>query len=158
MAFGWDDAAIGGIGLIGNLLGASSQAKAAKEAARIQSQTAMDVARMQDQANQRGEVFLRQQAQNAWANSEATRRANYDQWRAREARLGSIGEALGYGRRAIPSYTPSVNPKFDGSLGWYLMNDPRTNSQTVNVGGGITPAAQAALAGRQAPLNLGAYL
>lgn len=90
-AFGpWGAVAGAGIGLIGQIFGARSQAKATREA--------LD--------------FQKQQAQNSYLNNEVARRANYDQWAARSRRIGSIGEALGYGAREIPAYVAGVNPYY----------------------------------------------
>lgn len=90
------------------------QSRAAGKAAKETSQAANYAADRQAEAAQRQEQFLREQAQRDYEQQEAVRRANYEQWAAREQRLGSIAERLGYGKRNIPSYVPSVNPGFTG--------------------------------------------
>ncbi len=43
------------------------------------------------------------------------RKANYDQWAARQANLGSVGEALGGPARSVPAYVPGPpSPTFTG--------------------------------------------
>lgn len=90
-AFGpWGTVIGAGIGLVGSLFGAHSQSKANKEAI----------------------TFQKQQAQNSYLNNEVSRRANYDIWAARERRLASIGQALGYAPREIPAYAPGIDPMY----------------------------------------------
>lgn len=98
----------------GAIVGGTMQSRAASGAAKQQTQSANYAADKQAEASRAAEAFQRQQAQNTYQNNEATRHANYDQWKAREGRLGSIGEALGYGRREVPDYVPSVDPRFTG--------------------------------------------
>lgn len=112
LGFGWGDVFKAGTSLFGNLFGAHQQASAANNAAQISADALKYGANLQDQAAQRQEAFLRQQAENGYANSEVDRRANYDQWAARENRLGSLSAALGYGGRAVPAYVPSVDPHY----------------------------------------------
>lgn len=98
--------------LFGNLFGAHKQASSADHAADIQAQAARYAADVQAKAQAEALAFLRSQSENAYQNSETTRHGNYDQWAARERRLGTIGEALGYGTREVPGYVAGVDPKF----------------------------------------------
>jgi hypothetical protein len=45
-------------------------------------------------------------------NAEAARRANYDQWAARQQRLNTITGALGWGSQNIPAYVPGQVPNY----------------------------------------------
>ena len=94
------------------VFGASMQSSAAHRASLRAMQASNAQAKAQTEAANNAERFARQQAQNAYQNDEATRRANYEQWVARERRLGSIGASLGYGNREIPAYVPGVDPRF----------------------------------------------
>lgn len=130
--------------LIGGLAAAGGQAAGAKigananrDAAAQSTAAANHAADLQAEANRQAIAFEREQAQNAFLNSEAARRGNYDQWAAREARLGSIGAALGYGSRPVPGYVPGVDPHYTGG--------PTAGAAlAVPVGSGRTPAAAAA--------------
>lgn len=115
--FGWDDVAVAGIGLFGHLFGAGKQAKAAKEAAAIEAAAQKYSADLQAKATADTLAFTRGQAQNAWQNSEVDRRGNYDQWAARERRVGSIGALVGLGPREIPGFVSGVDPQFGGAPG-----------------------------------------
>jgi hypothetical protein len=96
--------------LAGTVLAQQGQSAAATTAANALEYSA----NLQDAANQRAEVFSRQQAENSFANSEVTRQANYNQWAAREARVSSLGQALGLSARDIPAYVPGVDPNYTG--------------------------------------------
>lgn len=104
-----------GLGLFGNLFGAHEQASSANHGADLQAQAARYAADVNARAQAEALAFLRSQSENAYQNSETSRHGNYDQWAARERRLGSIGEALGYGNREVPGYVAGVDPKFVGS-------------------------------------------
>ena len=141
---------------VSGIVGAKMQSGAVRNAAQEQARAADIAAAEQRRASEAAEAFQRQQAQQAWAQQEADRRANYDQWAAREQRLGSIGEMLGYGRRQTPGYVPSVNPHLAPApppfqpgttqhAQWYRdtqMGGPQGGqTQPVPVGAGRTPAA-----------------
>ena len=132
------------------------QSRSATRGAQLQTQAANYAADQLAAANQREEQFKREQAQHDWENQETTRRANYDQWAARERRLGSIAERLGYGRRDIPGYVPSVNPGYLPPSGGVSTTQPVTNAQP-----GLTPtltARDAILARRFPPGSVGAMV
>ena len=132
------------------------QSGAVTKAAQMQTQASNYAADQQAEANKREEQFKREQAQRQWESEEQTRRANYDQWAARERRLGSIAEQLGYGRRDIPGYVPSVNPGYLPPSGGVSTTQPVTNTQP-----GLTPtltARDAILARRFPPGSVGAMV
>src|SRR3990167_6009829 len=93
------------------------QARAHGKAAKLQTQSANYAADRQLESSKAAEAFQRQQAQATWVNQEGDRRANYDQWAARERRLGSVADALGYGQREIPGYVASIDPQFQSGAG-----------------------------------------
>lgn len=117
-----------------SVAGAAMQSRATGRATRQQVEGANYAADRQLEASREAERFQRQQAQQAWASAEADRRANYDQWAARERRLGSIAEMLGYGRREIPEYVPSTNPNYMPSVGDAVgMGMPMPQGQNTDV-------------------------
>jgi hypothetical protein len=61
-----------------------------------------------DQLKANEDALQAQQANQAYANqvAETNRRANYDQWAAREGQLSSVGQMLGLPARQIPDYVP----------------------------------------------------
>lgn len=131
--FGWDDVILGGIGLFGNLFGANKQSKAAQQAAKAQADAARYAADLQAKATAEALAFQRQQADRDYAMAETNRRANYDQWRAREGRLSTAGQWLGLPSRDIPNYVPM-------SGGSYLPGEPNPNGgPTPTKGGGEIP-------------------
>lgn len=75
--------------------GAQAQTQAANYAADKTSQSA--AAALQ---------FQKEQAALDAQRAEENRHANYDQWAAREGRLGTLGELIGAGSRNIPAYVP----------------------------------------------------
>lgn len=81
------------VGAGASLYGANKAASGANHAADLQSRASQDAL-----AFQRGESTRDQ------ANFEATQHANYDQWAAREGRIGQLGDLLGMGPRQIPAY------------------------------------------------------
>lgn len=83
------------------------QSGAAKRAGDTQARSSEQAAKLQAQAAAQALAFQREQARLDQARFEATQRANYDQWAAREKRLGTLGEMLGVGRREIPAYVPT---------------------------------------------------
>lgn len=112
------------IGGISTVAGGAMAARGASGAARHQTQAANDAARLEADAIRYGAdrtatsqaeqlAFLRQQAQIAQQQGEVDRRANYDQWANRERRLGSVGQALGFGGRSVPGYVPGVPQQFN---------------------------------------------
>lgn len=88
-------------------------AHSASNAAKTQMQTANYAADQQKKAADDQLAYQRQQAENTYRQQEADRKANYDQWAARQSRLNSIGAALGYGAgTTIPAYVPIADPGY----------------------------------------------
>lgn len=78
-------------------------------------------AKKQGKANDTAIQFGREQAENAYQNSEVTRHANYDQWAADQRQKNALRSAMGWGVREIPGYAPGVDPRFGpGAVGDYL--------------------------------------
>jgi hypothetical protein len=98
----------GGASVAGSAIAAHGSNKAAQSSIAAANHAADVEAQSQAEAL----AFQRQQAENTYRNTEVNRRGNYDQWAARESRLGSIGQLLGYGARPVPAYVPSVDPQF----------------------------------------------
>lgn len=86
-----------GIGAFASIFGAKKQAHANTSAAKLQA----------DAAHQALD-YQRQQAAREQANFESTQHANYDQWAAKEHRLGSLGQLVGLRPREIPAYVPTT--------------------------------------------------
>jgi hypothetical protein len=89
-----------------NLYGQQQQIGATAEAAQTQLEATKYAADAQAKAAAESLAFQRQQAAYDALVAESTRRANYDQWGAKQAQLGSVGQALGLPARAIPAYVP----------------------------------------------------
>lgn len=98
--------AMGAIAAAGSLGGALIQSHAAGEAADTQAKAAADTL-----------AFQKQQAENQYQNDEANRRANWQQYFARQQGNNTIRQALGLSPINIPAYVPSIDPKFNGSSG-----------------------------------------
>lgn len=106
-----------GIGALGSIFGAKQQSKGTERAAQTQTQSSNYAADRQAEASARTEAFLREQAQNAYQNSEATRRANYDQWAASRRDVGRYAQRYGYDAPEVPGYVGGVDPRFMGGGG-----------------------------------------
>jgi hypothetical protein len=87
-----------GTQLFGNLYGAWMQGKAADKAVTAETAAARYAADVQDAASRRAEAYQREQAENAFLNSEAARHGNYDMYAARERRLGTSARRSASGR------------------------------------------------------------
>lgn len=92
------------------IIGAKMQSGAINRGTQLQTNAANYAADKAAESSASTERFLREQAQAKWKADETANRANYDQWAAREKRLGSVGDILGYGPREIPAYVPSPDP------------------------------------------------
>jgi hypothetical protein len=101
--------------VFGGLLGTKMQNDAAQKAADEQAAAYKYAADLQDAANKRAEQFSREQAENQYQNTEASRLGNYNQWAAREGRVSNLGQALGLSARNIPGYVPGVDPRYTSS-------------------------------------------
>ena len=110
----WGAVAGGGIAAGASIYGAHKESGAVKESARRQTGAATEAARIEDEANKREEAFQRQVKQQEWVENEAVRRANYDQWSARQRSLNAFRQKHGYGPVDIPGYVLSQDPGFGG--------------------------------------------
>jgi hypothetical protein len=89
------------------IYGAHKQASATNKAAQLQTDAANRSADAQLQSDREQRAYLEEQAKRDEARYETDRRANYDQWAAREGRIGSLASLVGMGPRQIPGYVPS---------------------------------------------------
>lgn len=87
-----------------SLIGAKMQSGASENAANLQSQSAANTL-----------AFNRQAAENDYQNQAVNRKANYDQYVAKQNANNTIRAALGLKPVAIPAYVPSVDPNFTAS-------------------------------------------
>lgn len=94
------------------LVGGILTNKANTDAANAAAEATKYAAQLQDEANRRAEIFSRQTAENQWLNSEAARKANYEQWAARENRISNLGVAMGMSARDIPAYAAGIDPQY----------------------------------------------
>jgi hypothetical protein len=133
------------------LVGAHMQSSAAKHAADAESRAANHAADVQARSAQEALDFQKQQAAHDAEVAETNRRANYDQWAAQQRRMGSVGEALGFGPRAIPDYvpmpghapTPGAAAPPIGSVGEYLSPSARPVTPPAPSGPNVAPPLQA---------------
>lgn len=108
----WGAVAGAAIGLFGSLFGAHMASSAATKSAQIQADAQLKAQQLQAKSAADALAFTKQQAQQTYLTDETNRRANYDQWAAREGRLGSVEDLLGYGPRNTPAYVAGVDPHF----------------------------------------------
>lgn len=103
-----------------SIYGAKKSADAAKEAAatnagaqttaaKLSTDAANHAADLGSQDNRAALDYTKQQAAQTQANFNATQRANYDQWAARQRAFGSLGDMVGLGPREIPGYVEPPN-------------------------------------------------
>ena len=88
--------------------GAAIGSRAQSNAARQQTAAANYAADVQERTSREALDYQRQQAEEEARRYEIDRRANYDQWAARENRLGALSQMWGLGARPIPGYVPGV--------------------------------------------------
>lgn len=99
----------------GTVAAADSSSSAAKKAATLQSDAAKSAAQLSAASNDKALDFQKAAAENSYQNSEATRRADYDQEVARQTRLQALDQLIGRAPRAIPAYAPGVDPRLTGA-------------------------------------------
>lgn len=100
-------AAIGaGIGAGASLFGAKEQGNAATKSAQIQSDAAKYASDAQTKSSAAALAFQQQQAAQDLVTANATQKANYDQWAAKEGRLSNLSALTGGGTFKIPDYVP----------------------------------------------------
>src|SRR3954468_16485095 len=110
------------IGAVGATVNGVASYKAGSKAAQAQQAATAAAMASQDKATEAQSKsaadtlqFEKDQAARDYAAQETARRANYDQWGARESRIGSLGEALGLPARNIPAYVPLQPPQATGT-------------------------------------------
>ena len=89
-------------------IGAGATATGAAIGAQKASNAAKYGADLQSQAAEKALAFQKEEAAKSQANFEATQRANYNQWAAREGRLSQLGQLVGLPARTIPDYVPTT--------------------------------------------------
>lgn len=109
-----------------DFLGMAAQAGGTVAAAQIKSNSDEKAAELQSQANANTLKFQREQAENDYKNQETTRRANYDQYVAKQAAMNRVRQGLGLHPVDIPAYVPSLDPFLNGA-------------PVVQNAGGVTP-------------------
>lgn len=92
----------------------------------------------QTQAAQQTLAFQRQQAETDYQNQEVNRKANYQQFAARDARIGTLGEAVGLSPRRTPAYVPSIDPQYVQQGRAAVTSQPRVGAAPL---AGIDPSA-----------------
>jgi type II secretory pathway pseudopilin PulG len=122
---------------------AKMQSSAAKKAAALQAQSAASAQAAQTSATDQALQFQKDQAALDNARQETNRRADYDQWAARENRISTLGQALGLGARQIPGYVP----------GPMSGQTPGTIAGTAGASGGDRLSAAASVDGSPASLD-----
>jgi hypothetical protein len=115
----------------GSIASAAINAHAAGSAADKTTAAANHAADLEAQANAQALAFQREQAENAYQNSETARHGNYDQWAAQQRKARSVGELLGLPSMDIPDYVPGIDPNLTG----------RPTAPTVGQAAGAPPAA-----------------
>jgi hypothetical protein len=108
------------------VIAGAGTAVASAYAAHKNSSAAEDAATKQSQSNAEALAFQKQAAENDYKNQEVARKANYDQYVAKQTAMNQVRQGLGLRPVEIPPYVPSVDPTFTGT----------PISQTA---GGVTP-------------------
>ena len=105
--------AIAGIAAGAGMFGAAKvQSKAAKQTAQIQATAATDAGEREETARREAEQLARQNAQQVWQDAETARKANYDQWAARQRAMNAFRKQYGYTEMGVPEYVASQDPGF----------------------------------------------
>ena len=106
MGIPWGEIIKNGAQLFGNLYGNKQQISANDRAAQIQADAIRYGSDAATAANR--EAMDRAERESALdrQTAEANRRGNYDQWRARDGRIGTLGQLAGLDPRQIPDYVP----------------------------------------------------
>jgi len=102
-----------------SMYGASKAAGASERATTLQTSAAQQAALIKAKSDAEALAWEKQQAAIQQQNFNATQRANYDQWAARENRMSSLGGLVGLPARNIPAYMQStaVVPTGTGQTG-----------------------------------------
>lgn len=123
--------------------GAHKQSSAVSNAAKQQTQAANYAADLQSRGNTDTLNFQKQQAAEDARRFELTQHANYDQWAARENRLGTLSQMMGLGSRGpIPGYVSSGATGAGGPTpSGVSSTDPRVAEVFNRVTQGLAPTA-----------------
>lgn len=112
-------------------IGAGAMAGSSMYGAHKQASAAEDAAAAQTAANDKALAFQKTQAENDYQNQESTRRANFDQWSARQTSNNSVRRALGLGAINIPGYVPSVDPNYLGTNPNAIQSGPAVTTSAI---------------------------
>lgn len=93
-----------------SIYAAHKQSDTALQSANIQSAASDKAVAAQTQSTKEALDFQKSQAAQDLVTHNATAKANYDQWAARESRISSLGQALGLAPRDIPAFVPTPGP------------------------------------------------
>jgi hypothetical protein len=135
--------AVAGVSAAATAYGAHKASSAADRAAKQQTSSANYAADIQGRGNTDTLNFQKQQAAEDARRFELTQRANYDQWAARENRLGSLSQMMGLGNRGpIPGYVSSGATGVGGPTSGGGSTDPRVADIFNKVTQGLAPTAE----------------
>lgn len=140
------------IGVGGTVAATKMGNNANRKAAETQVGGANYAADRQLEASREALAFQQQQAALAARQAEVDRRANYDQWAARERRLGSVSEMLGFGGRQIPDYVPGASGEFGAP-----MPNGLDRAASPMTGGSQAAAARTSMAQRAPDGSIASY-
>lgn len=110
---------------------AAASAGASVYGANKSADAASTAAAAQTAANDKALAFQKTQAENDYQNQESTRRANFDQWSARQTSNNSVRRALGLGAINIPGYVPSVDPNYLGTNPNAIQSGPAVTTSAI---------------------------
>lgn len=131
----------------GEIIGGKLKSNAERDAAKLQTDAANKAAEIRAQSDREALAFQKQQAAEDAQRFEETRRANYDQWAARQGYQSTVGSMLGLPTRQIPAYQSSLpggsaqgmptgaNPQIEAFIADYKSKHPASE--------GIAPLAAA---------------
>lgn len=128
---------IGTTAAIIGAIAAGTSAGASIYAANKSTDAANTAATDQLQATNEGTALQAQNLDYQAAQNEINRQANYQQYAAREAKLGTIGQMLGFGPGygATPAYVPGIVPTFNVPGVTNTPTNPYARVQTMVPGG-----------------------
>lgn len=142
-------------GVIAAIIAGSATAGGQIYAARKQGQSADKAAALQTTASHDALAFQKEEAARDQGNFETTQHANYDQWAARESRMGALGEMVGLGPRTIPPYrSQGAQPPTGGAPGAGGASGPSAFLKGL-LDKGVDPQAAAAQTNAQFKLTTG---
>ena len=93
---------------------AKANASALDKSTVTQTDAAKYAAELEDKRAKEALAFTKQQAETDFRNQELARKANYDQWLARESRVSDFGTRVGLPSRSIPAYAAGIDPNYTG--------------------------------------------